>query len=120
MHFWPHFFIVPQVKSQVPPAQVAVPPAGAVQAVHADPQCAGESSTQLPEQRCCGELQVGPDFPPAPPGPLPDGGPPPAPPELVEPLPPVPIDPLLPLPPDVPAAASAVPPLPTPPLPLVP
>lgn len=58
MHFWPHFFIVPQAKSHVPPVQTAVPPAGAVHALHDDPHCVGVSSTQLPEQRCCGETQV--------------------------------------------------------------
>jgi len=121
MHFWPHFFIDPQVKSHAPPVQVAVPPAGAVQVAHIDPQWAGESSTQLPEQRCWGELQVGPLLPPAPPEPFAGGGAPAAPPVPVDSFPPVPGGtPLPPVPPGAPATPLPVPPLAVPPLPTAP
>jgi hypothetical protein len=38
MHLPPHFFPVPQVKSQTPAVQVAVAPVGAVHGSHEPPQ----------------------------------------------------------------------------------
>ena len=60
MHLDPHFFIEPQVKSHLAPSHVAVPPVGAIQASHDEPQCATELlSTQDELHRCWVDEQTG-------------------------------------------------------------
>ena len=60
-HLDPHFFMLPQLKSHFVPSHVAVPPEGAVQAVHEAPQFAmAVLATQLPEHRCICPVHVAP------------------------------------------------------------